>query len=75
METTIELPTDLKIKAEQAAQARGGSLSDFVRESLEWVLAQTVEDDPLFADNAVYSGKAPKDLAARHDEYLYGEGA
>ena len=75
METTIELPTDLKLKAEQAAQARGVSLSDFVRESLEWVLAQTVESDPLFADNAVYFGKDPTDLAAGHDEYLYGEGA
>ena len=75
METTVELPTELKLKAEQAAQARGVSLSDFVRESLEWVLAQRVDDDPLFADTAVFSGKAPKDLAARHDDYLYGEGA
>ena len=54
METTVELPTDLKIKAEQAAQARGVSLSDFVRESLEWVLAQRVDNDPLFADTAVF---------------------
>ena len=75
MEMTVELPTELKAKAEQAAQARGVSLADFIRESLEWVLAQTVENDPLFADNAVYSGTAPADLAARHDEYLYGDKA
>lgn len=71
METTIELPPDLKLKAEQAAQARGVSLSEFIRESLEWVLGQSMENDPLFADNAVYSGTAPTDLAARHDDHLY----
>ena len=40
METAIELPPDLKLKAEQAAQARGVSLSEFIRASLEWVIPE-----------------------------------
>ena len=30
-------------------------------------------DDPLFADSAVWTGPAPRDLSANHDQYLYGD--
>ena len=73
--TTLEIPDDLKIKAEEAATARGLSLDDFIREILEWALSQSEESDPLFSDDAVYAGDAPTDLAADHDRYLYGEDA
>jgi hypothetical protein len=29
--------------------------------------------DPLFADRAVYKGRAPGNLAAEHDAHLYGD--
>ncbi len=75
METTIELPDDLKEKAEHAATARGLSLDEFVRETLEWALVDPDETDPLFVDDAVFSGEAPADLSVNHDKYLYGEDA
>jgi hypothetical protein len=30
-------------------------------------------DDPFLADKRVFRGKTPKDLAANHDRYLYGQ--
>lgn len=72
METTIEIPDKLKTMAEQAALARGLSLDEFVRQSLEWILAHPAETDPLFTDEAVYTGEAPVDLSENHDQYLYG---
>ena len=73
METTVEIPTDLKKKAEQVATARGLSLDALIQEVLEWALAQPDETDPLFADDAVYPDKTPEDLSANHDRYLYGD--
>jgi hypothetical protein len=29
--------------------------------------------DPMFADEAVFAGRAPANLARNHDRYLYGE--
>ena len=29
--------------------------------------------DPFFADDVVFQGKTPKDLALKHDDYLYGD--
>ena len=73
MDTQISLPPDLKDKIEREANARGMSLSDFVRTSLEWALAQKPSDDPLFADTAVYRDDGPVDFASNHDDYLYGD--
>lgn len=73
MTTMIELPATLKRKVEQAASARGLSLDEFVQEVLEWVLVQPDATDPLFTDAAVYTGEAPADLSAHHDQYLYGD--
>lgn len=73
MDSHISLPPDLKAKIEHEAVARGMSLSDFVRESLERAIAQKPSDDPLFADTAVYRGDGPADFASNHDDYLYGD--
>jgi predicted DNA-binding protein len=73
MDTQISLSPDLKERIEREANARGMSLSDFVRESLEWVISQRRSDDPLFADNAVYRDEGPADSASNHDDYLYGD--
>lgn len=69
------LPSGLKVKAERQASTEGVSLGGLVREALVHYLAQptTVEEDPLFADDAVFSGPAPEDYSQRHDAYLYGD--
>jgi hypothetical protein len=72
MDMHISLSPDLIAKIEREANARGVSLQDFVRESLEEAVAQRRGDDPLFADNAVYRDEGPADLASNHDDYLYG---
>ena len=73
MDAQISLPSDLKDKIEREAIARGMSLPDFVRTSLEWVIAQKWYDDPLFADTAVYRDDGPDDFASKHDDHLYGD--
>ncbi len=73
METQIFLPSDLKTRIEREANARGMSLADFVRESLEWVISRKPSDDPLFTDTAVYRDDGPVDAALNHDDYLYGD--
>jgi hypothetical protein len=72
METQISLPADLKEKIKHEADSRGMSLPEFVRQSLEWAIAQKPSDDPLFADAAVYRDDGPVDFASNHDGYLYG---
>jgi hypothetical protein len=76
--TTIMLPAELKARAERHAYELGVSFGELVREALQSALESgTVPraEDPLFSDEAVYKGKAPKDLAERHDDYLYGDEA
>ena len=74
--TTIMLPDDLKIRALKRAGIMGLSLGGFIREALEKTLqtpdVDQADDDPFFADDVVFQGKAPKDLALKHDDYLYG---
>jgi hypothetical protein len=74
--TTIMLPDDLKMRALKRAEITGLSLGGFIRESLEKTLqppdVDQVDEDPFFADNFVYQGKTPKDLALNYDDYLYG---
>ena len=70
------LPDELKIQAQTQALQCGISLSEFIRRTLEQALQSANHDasaDPLFADNAVFDGDSPTDLADRHDDYLYGE--
>ncbi len=73
MNTQISLPPELKARIEREANARGMSVPDFLRESLEHALAQQPAEDPLFADTAVYRDGGPDDVAANHDRYLYGD--
>ncbi len=73
--TTVMLPNDLKIKASQFAGKKGISLGQLIRDALEESIKTAADnenmDDPLFCDNAVFSGETPKDMAKNHDDYLY----
>ena len=75
--TTLMLPPELKTRAQSRARDLGVSFGELVRRALETELSsapgRTRKTDPLFADEAVFSGDAPADLAARHDRYLYDE--
>jgi len=75
--TTVMLPHELKTQALKRANMMGISLGQFIREALSMSLESLQNDqsihDTLFADDAVYHGKSPVDLAKNHDDYLYGE--
>ncbi len=74
--TTVMLPMDLKIRAEEHARKTGVSLGRLIREALEATLrglSREPEEDPLFSDGAVHRDEGPRDLAKNHDNYLYGE--
>ena len=73
MDAHIPLSPELKERIEREADARGMSLSDFVRESLERAVSPKPSEDPLFADTAVYRDDGPTDTASNHDDYLYGD--
>ena len=52
------------------------SLGQLIRTSLEAGLREPTpvrDEDPLFADDAVFEGRAPRDLARNHDRHLYGD--
>ena len=74
--TTIMLPADLRLRAARRAAAGGTSLGEFIRQAMLEKLAAPPEprgDDPFWSDREVFAGAAPGDLAARHDDYLYGD--
>ena len=60
-----------------ALASKGFHWGEFLRRALEAALAGTGETqrkaDPLFSDVSVYDGSVSADLAANHDDYLYGE--
>ena len=72
--TTVMLPPDLKARATRTARERGISFGELLRQSLAAAVESPAAayDDPVFADSAVFEGKAPEDLAVEHDGYLYG---
>ena len=74
--TTIMLPLELKLKAEEKALQLRISLGEYIRKALRDSLFGEIKGktmkDAFLSDRAVYSGHAPKDLAKRHDDYLYG---
>jgi hypothetical protein len=76
--TTILLPDDLRRRATMAAASRGCSLSELIRRQLEKVTAPSLKPhsrrhDSLFKNWKPSEKRAPADLAANHDRYLYGE--
>lgn len=73
--TTIMLSPELKARAVKRARARGISFGELVRDSLSAVLDERKSEmnDSLFSDSATFSGRAPADLSAGHDRYLYDE--
>lgn len=63
----------------ERARSEGISFSDLVRRSLKKELTAKPKKkkpgqtgDPFFDDHTVYDDDGPEDLAANHDEYLYG---
>jgi len=72
--TTIFLPEELRVRAKQCAEHRGVSLADLLRQALEREIAVKPAPDPLFVPLKGYVRRkgVPHDLAANHDEYLYG---
>ena len=76
--TTVLLPPELKSRALERAQKLGISLGEMVRRALRAELGRSRnprEDDPFLADDALFSGETPPDLARDHDRHLYGEDA
>lgn len=73
MSDTLRLPVDLQERIKKVASARGLSVDDFIRKSLEDALADNRETDSLLEDEAVYGNSGPSDNAANHDDYLYGD--
>jgi hypothetical protein len=75
--TTIMLPSGLRRRSTQRAHQRGLSFGQLVRELLAAELehgsaSADVDGDPLFADRAVFKGRAPKDVAKEYDACLCG---
>ena len=75
--TTIMLPHDLRARIAQRASELGVSMGEYIRRALLVALEEQVgsksDRDALFADQEVFKGKAPIDLAEHHDQHLYGE--
>jgi len=73
--TTIMLPPDLKCRAERQARTLHISMGELIRRALEEELAADGgERDPFFSDTAIHEDDGPDDLAAHHDDALYGIG-
>ena len=74
--TTILLSKELRRDAETVARRRGISLSELIRRQLTAAVrggnALKRASDPLFQPTHLMSADGPPDLAARHDDYLYG---
>jgi hypothetical protein len=82
--TTIVLPPDIKRQAKAEAQRQKISFGEFVRKAIAEKLPgnpnasdrlKRRRRDPLFRlleRLSLAEGKTAKDVAANHDEYLYG---
>jgi hypothetical protein len=72
--TSVMVPPDLKLRAQREAKALGITFGEYVRRALTTMLqnSESLKNDPLFDDNAAYTGPAPKDISEDHDKYLYG---
>jgi uncharacterized membrane-anchored protein len=74
--TTILLPAALRAKAESVAKSRGITMSELIRRQLATTVrgrkSSDRKSDPLFAPTKLMRAGGRGDIAARHDEYLYG---
>jgi hypothetical protein len=77
--TTVVLPAPLKERAVARAREQGISFGEFVRRAVEKVVtvpprgaAARKTGDPFWDNLKTYDGGGPRDVAAHHDEYLYG---
>ena len=74
--TTIMLPPELRAEAAIFAKQKGLSLGELIRQCLQEQVAKcdaSPQGDPFWNDFTPYQGSGPTDIAARHDDYLYGE--
>lgn len=76
--TSIVLPGPLKEQAVARAREQGISFGEFIRRAVENMLTGPPRGkgrkkigDPFWDNLEIYDG-GPADLAARHDDYLYG---
>jgi len=78
--TTVVLPPRLKQMAMEQARKSGISFGEFVRRAVQKEVAMPPRansqktGDPFWDNLVAYEDDGPKDLAARHDDYLYGGG-
>ncbi len=70
--TTIMLPPDLRRKADKEAKALGISLSELIRRRLGGNDEAEAALRPRFFTRQPWQGSGATDVAANHDDYLYG---
>jgi len=76
--TTIVLPASLKERAVTRAREQKISFGEFVRRAVERQLTNPSRGkskktgDPFWDNLVAYDDDGPADLAARHDDFLYG---
>ena len=75
LRTTIVLPSTLKTRAMARAKDQGISFGELVRRAVEKHVQEKAgpkTGDPFWDNLTSYDVQSPADLAARHDDYLYG---
>ena len=73
--TTIMLPDGLRTQAIRKAHQSGLSLGEVIRTALEKTFQQVDQgrkEDSFWADERIFTGSGRKDMAEKHDDYLYG---
>jgi len=71
--TTILLPEDLHRKASKAARTQGISLSELIRQRLSDCVESQKPSKAAFFSRQPWTGSGADDVAAKHDDYLYGK--
>lgn len=71
--TTTLLPEDLHRRAARQAQAQGISLSELIRQRLTDCVDTEQPSKAAFLSRQPSSGSGADNVAAKHDDYLYGQ--